>query len=141
MPYRVGDSLRLTPTEGARIRAESIANEKAYADASPEAQQKIYQARVESLWHANSAFDSDIASLFRPSPPGETILACPPEADVDRESILRQGDSSSRDSAGSSTPAHAPERLYMVSRLDGPSPEIAMSEAWWTKPSKRNAKA
>jgi len=122
-PYRVG-GFNFSAAEETELRAD-LAKEPKYCDASLEEQEKLYQARVEDLWEANSAFDSELARLFAPPPPGETPIAR-------RRRLVGW---SKNPYFGQSIPfrefrkqqlaANTPERLYLVSRIDGLSADNA----------------
>ena len=124
MPYRVG-GFTLSAAEDAGL-CDALAKEPAYRAATPEEQKKLLQARVVSLWGANSAFDSELAWRFASSPPGESAF--------DRRLRLQKSapnpyfrlDTPFREFRQQQCAANTPERLYLVSRLDGQSAAMAM---------------
>ncbi|MFP4028810.1 MAG: TIGR03790 family protein [Candidatus Brocadiia bacterium] len=124
-PYRVG-GFELTEKEKTEL-VRKLMTEETYREASPEKKEEMFEKRKRNLWRANSAFDSELATLFEPAPPENARcgygrrqrLNGPSKNPYFAQSIpfrtFRQQQLADEE----------PSLLYMVARIDGLSAQNA----------------
>jgi len=124
-PYRVG-SFEFTDAQRAELLAD-IQDNADYIQANDEEREKLYEKARRKLWEANSASDSELAILFRGDyEPEDDPLALKRKRLGSERNPFSQSDVSFREFRRQQIRDGVTGMMYMVARLDGPTPEIAM---------------
>ena len=125
-PFRVG-RFKFTEAQEAALQA-MLEIQPGYDAVDQDERRKMRKKLRHRLWYANAAVDSEMAVLFQSKEnvePGGDALAGMRSRVGFEPNPFYEADGDFRAFRRKRIDAGASERLYMVARLDGPTPEIA----------------